>query len=217
MVLEDAFVALATARASAAHGHARGRGGVSAKAYLRVVYILCKFIGLMRGIAVLAIADVAGNACKIDARMSPRGATIWELCVRELDAPGAEWLRAPHSTDGTVCMSVLWLQRALRFVVLVLHGVATNDSPMASVIGSAYDATLGNHHGTLARGAFHLASHSAPSRADFLNGIVVTLGVVISEKTRASELRRVADEAHALFSGVDEFLIREGVEEPWVV
>jgi hypothetical protein len=217
VVLEDAFAALAAARESAAHCHARGRGGVTARAYLRVVDTLCGFIDALRGIATLALADVAGNARKIDAHLSTPGATIWEMCIRELDAPGAEWVRAPHGTDGTVCTSVLWVQRALRFVVQVLRGVATGGSSMASVIAAAYDGTLGLHHGVLARGAFRLAALSAPSRADFLCCIVAIPGVIVGEAHLTGELMRVAYEANAFLADVDQFLVNEGVEEPWVI
>jgi hypothetical protein len=108
-------------------------------------------------------------------------------------------------------------QRALRFVVQVLRGVATGGSSMASVIAAAYDGTLGLHHGVLARGAFRLAALSAPSRADFLCCIVAIPGVIVGEAHLTGELMRVAYEANAFLADVDQFLVNEGVEEPWVI
>ena len=216
MILEDALAVIAAARASASHGHERGTGGVSARAYLRVVDTLCEFTGALRGVAAMATADVAGNARKLTAHLAPGYAMVWELCVRELDAPGAERLRAPNCTDGIACTSVLWLQRALRFVVQGIRGVVNGDPSLSAVIASAYNATLGRHHGLLTRSAFHLATLATPSRDKFLRCMVIAPGVVVGEMQLTRELARVAKEAGALLGAVDKFLIREGVEEPWV-
>jgi hypothetical protein len=64
---------------------------------------------------------------------------------------------------------MLWLKRALEYIVIFLGLVSGGNPPeLPKCAQAAYDQTLSRVHGMLTRGAFNLALRLAPSRSDFV-------------------------------------------------
>jgi len=189
----------------------QSRAGVPLSDYVAVVQALGALAGALPGVTGMAAADVTGNVHKLRLRAKASewaDPTLEQLCDAELTTPGWRQLLHPKSLDGTACTSLLWLQRAMRFVLRVLRAVVLGEGTVAAALTSAYDATLRHYHGFFLRGVFAMAARAAPSRQSFLGSVSA------HSRAGAEALAGLVDEASAFFGEVDGMLIAARVEAP---
>jgi len=183
--------------------------GVPVRDYAAVVRAIGALAETLPIVTALALADVTGNLqslqrCALRSRWHQP--TLEQLCDAELQ--GAEWRRLlhPRGVDGSACTSLLWTQRAMRFVTRVLHAVIVERCSVAAALTAAYGSTLRRHHGFVLRSAFAVAVRAAPSRAAFLSSV--------AEASSDETLLSLLDEAGAFFDAIDGLLVGAGLEAP---
>jgi len=183
--------------------------GIPMGNYAAVVGAIGALAEALPMVTALALADVTGNLqhlerCALRSRW--REPTLEQLCDAELQ--GAEWRRLlqPRGVNGSACTSLLWTQRAMRFVTRMLHAVVVERRGVAAALGAAYGATLRRHHGFVLRGAFAVAARAAPSRAAFLANV--------AESASDETLLSLLDEMTAIFGAINGLLVGAGLEAP---
>ncbi|EDO41182.1 predicted protein [Nematostella vectensis] len=67
--------------------------------------------------------------------------------------------------------ALLWLRRALHFIIAFLKEVLVGNSELAPCATKAYEKTLKKYHGFLVRGVFSLAMKAVPYRKDFMKAL----------------------------------------------
>ncbi len=179
---------------------------MSTPEYLRVSYALISIFDSLPGLGAVK-GDMIGNADKIWRRQGPPGSTLQHLCGTELDGSGRADLIYPRGRDGTVCTSLLWLQRALRLIETMLVEV-TKGRTIRESVSTAYARTLRRHHNFVMRGAFGVAINAAPSRREFLRRISTGM----SEERALRVLAKLTVEMSRLTEHVNAYLVSTGVE-----
>lgn len=183
------------------------RTGMPTPEYLRVAYALISIFDSLPGLVAVK-SDMIGNADKIWRRQNSfPGATLQQLCAVELEGPAREEVLFPRGRDGTVCTSLLWLQRALRLVETMLTEFVRGQ-PVRDSVAVAYGRTLKRHHNFMMRGAFGVAINAAPSRKDFLRRISTGM----SEERALRVLAKLTPEMSKVTEHVHSFLVQAGVE-----
>ena len=127
----------------------------------------------------IAKSDMMGNAdvLKRQAEANP-GASVQELIKKELEQAdlkkllsGHKFKDAPLDDKGknvqNVCVSMLWLQRALIFICVLLETLQT-EPKLKTAVDAGYAASLKQHHGFVVKGVFATASNAAPSKEKFV-------------------------------------------------
>jgi len=180
--------------------------GVAIRDYAAVVRAIGVLADALPMGTALALTDVSGNLQTLQRcalRLQWREPTLEQLCDAELQ--GAEWRRLlhPRGVDGSECTSLLWTQRAMRFVTRVLHAVIVELCSVTAALTAAYGRTMRRHHGFVLRGAFAVAARAAPSRAAFL--------VSVAEASSDETLLSLLDDASAFFGAIDGLLVGAGL------
>jgi len=200
-LVPDALAALRAVRPS--------RVGIHLSDYVAVVQAIGSLAGSLPGVTSMAAADVAGNVQKLRLRAQASEGpdpTIEQLCDQELHSSGWKQLLHPKNIDGSACTTLLWLQRAMRFVLRVLHQLVFGQGSVSAALNAAYGATLRRHHSVILRGAFVMAAHTAPSRESFLRTVTG------HSRTGVEALACLVDESSAFFGEIDGMLIAAEVE-----
>jgi len=133
-LVPDALAALRAVRPS--------RVGIHLSDYVAVVEAIGALAGWLPGVTSMAAADVAGNVQKLRLRAQASEGpdpTIEQLCDEELHALGWKQLLHPKSLDGTACTTLLWLQRAMRFVLRVLQELLLGHGTVSAALTAAYN------------------------------------------------------------------------------
>lgn len=164
---------------------------VSAKAFGEASTTLISVFDLITGMGV-AKSDMDGNAKTVTkAAGGDAGVTLQQLVDAELDAPGAN--KKTIAADGTkVSCALLWLLRALKFILALLEALMADPSvELSAAVYKGYESTLRPHHGMMTRGVFNVAVKAAPYRKTF----VAKLGPSEAEVfTKLSEVMPAATE-----------------------
>ena len=126
---------------------------------------------LIKGMGI-AKSDMMGNAdvLKRQAEGNP-GASVQELIKKELEQADLKKLLKGHKFQDApaqnVCVSMLWLQRALIFICVLLETLQT-EPKLKTAVDAGYAASLKQHHGFVVKGVFAAASNAAPSKEKFV-------------------------------------------------
>ena len=108
-------------------------------------------------------ANITDNIQKIQACMKKAQAAGAEHHNKIGPLINAEKAAGKHKKDGTVCLSALWLKRALDFMVVFLECLSANDSTDKAA-QTAYKTALGPWHGWILSTTCTTAMRMVPGR-----------------------------------------------------
>jgi pleckstrin family protein A (phosphoinositide binding specific) protein 8 len=83
--------------------------------------------------------------------------------------------------------ALLWLKRALEFILVFLQRVLDGEQDLTKCAKVAYEASLKKFHGWIVQGIFSLALRAVPYRKDFIKALKGDAEV--EEETVLSEMR----------------------------
>jgi hypothetical protein len=125
---------------------------------VKIVDKLGAFLSTVRG-------DINGNITKCRAAMakSEGVALLEDLCGKEMEG-------GIQKSEGTVCLSLLWLKRALAMIIGMVANLADPsyaDKKLSVCVQDSYKNTLAPFHGWIVSTAVSTAMGMAPTRETF--------------------------------------------------
>lgn len=108
-------------------------------------------------------ADIQGNIDKLHEKYETDRvgfAKLLDMVQKEVD-------EGKNATTGRATEALLWLKRALEFILHFLSEIHANRGELSDCARRAYGKTLKPHHGWLVQGIFTLAVRAMPSMATF--------------------------------------------------
>ena len=100
--------------------------------------------------------------------------------------------------------SLLWLARALHFIVKMLDPLAEDPSKkLSECVLAGYEVSLKPHHGFMTKGIFKAAMSAAPARPDFMAKLAddeVEIKTQLDSVT--PDIAKLLDDLNALLKGV---------------
>ncbi|CAN8003120.1 unnamed protein product [Ixodes hexagonus] len=115
-------------------------------------------------------ADIQGNIDKLNKQFTTDPAqftTLLSMVQREVDD-------GKNATSGFAAEALLWLKRALEFIVHLLREIHSGKESLTDCAGVAYGKTLKPHHNWLVRGIFAVAVRAMPSMKAFQRDLAPT-------------------------------------------
>lgn len=117
-----------------------------------------------------------------------------------------------------VAFNILWLTRALRFVLLLLQNIDPDDRTFGAADVSkaaaldAYSRSLKPYHGFVLSQLFGTMVARVPARSAFLRS---TRDAAESEQATLLEMRAFVGTAWPLVERLHQFLAERGLNDPW--
>lgn len=131
---------------------------VPCKLFLDATVQLIKIFDSIYGMGMVK-DDIDGNRAKIEANLlklpadAQPTATLQSMCRAEL---GAAKGAAAASVEGSTCLAILWLKRALLLVEGMLEAlVADAKAELADCVNKGYEKGLKMHHNMIMKGVFN--------------------------------------------------------------
>lgn len=117
----------------------------------------------------LVKSDVGGN---ID-RLATRAATLPDLYNPDIFQIIRDEVTKGTHTESTSCTKgLLWLKRAMQFVVALLHRLAKDRNiSLSEAASETYYSTLQQYHGWIVTGTFTVALKLVPGRESFFESV----------------------------------------------
>ncbi|GAB4818195.1 hypothetical protein N2152v2_005241 [Parachlorella kessleri] len=190
-------------------GRVRGQDGkLKTKELLdvcREVVVIVEKLGT--GFA-LVKSDVGGNIDRLATRAATNPAAyepdIFQM-VRDDVAAGS------HMGSSSVTKGLLWLKRAMEFVVALLVKLAEDKGMSVSTAASeSYYATLQKFHGWIVTTTFTVALKLVPSRETFF----ANLGADGQDDATLQLMRQFCDAFSGLLGEVQQFLASNDLDDP---
>lgn len=138
-------------------------------------------------------SDINGNIKKLrekHAQDVERFKTLQDIVESEIEA--GTTLAKNSATDA-----LLWLKRALQFVIIFLKEVLTGEQDLVKCAKKAYEGSLKKYHGWIVQGIFSMAMKAVPYRKDFMDKL--GRGKVDEEEV----LKEMKDCVDLLFANID--------------
>ena len=171
-----------------------------AKQFAEASLVLISVFDLIPGMSV-ASGDMIKNATTIKTMAGESGKTLKELVDAECGGKDAKALKAVSGDGKTFTCALLWLVRALYFIVKLLEPLVNDPSKKTSeCVLAGYEVSLKPHHGFMVKGTFSVAVKAAPNRENFLAKLDV------SEAEVKAKVDAVAPVAQALLDALNEML-----------
>ena len=147
-----------------------GKGAeADAAAFADASLALISVFDLISGMGI-ASSDMRGNALTIqNAAQAAPGETLASLVNAETADKDAGTLGKLAGDGKTVSCALLWLGRALNFILKMLSVMmAEPTKKMSDCVYAGYEVSLRPHHGMIIRGTFSVAVKAAPNRDTFI-------------------------------------------------
>lgn len=110
--------------------------------------------------------------------------------------------------------ALLWLKRALQFIIVFLREVLTGEEDLVKCAKKAYENSLKRYHGWMVQGVFSLAMKAVPYRKDFID----KLGRgKVDEETVLKEMKECVDLLEANVEVVEQFYQKNDLDSSKVV
>eukprot|EP00890_Picochlorum_soloecismus_P002451 jgi/Picsp_1/3206/NSC_06046-R1_pleckstrin homology domain family a len=158
-------------RASAQLDHVKSQTSIETEAFLNICREVIPIISnLGTGFAIVK-SDIGGNIDRLQARLDQNpglyGSDLFSIILEEHERG--------ISMDSTSCTKgLLWLKRAMEFIITLLQNVQENKTARLSEIASeTYYNTLQQYHGWIVTGTFTVVLKFVPSREAFLETILL--------------------------------------------
>jgi len=150
--------------------------------------------------------DISGNIERLAARKAtdPERFHILYSMVED------ELARNDYNHSKSCTKGLLWLKRAMEFMVAIMKGVIDRpEETLNTVVQENYYATLHQWHGFLASSAFHVAIHFVPSREDFLAKCAGNTG-----ESALAEMGEFIKNFSPLLTEIHKWLDQHGLDDP---
>ncbi|PSC73205.1 pleckstrin homology domain-containing family A member 8-like [Micractinium conductrix] len=152
--------------------------------------------------------DVGGNIDRVAARAAAKPAEYEAdvfAMVRDDVAAGT------HTISTSVTKGLLWLKRAMEFVVALLEKLYTDRQlTLSQAASETYYATLQHYHGWIVTGTFTLALKIVPSREDFF----AKVGAAPNDEAAMAAMHAFCTEFGAVLAEVQAFLAANDLDDP---
>lgn len=115
-------------------------------------------------------ADIQGNIDKLNKQFTTdpaQFATLLSMVQKEVDD-------GKNAQSGYATEALLWLKRALEFIVNLLREIHSGKPSLVDCAEVAYGKTLRPHHGWLVRSVFAVAVRAMPSMKSFQRDLAPT-------------------------------------------
>ena len=111
-----------------------------------------------------------GNANTLKSIAAAAGRTTLEsLVLAECGGKSEKELKKVASDGKTASCALLWLARALNFILKMLTVmIAERGKKLSECVMAGYEVSLRPHHGMMIRSTFSMAVKAAPDRAEFI-------------------------------------------------
>lgn len=152
----------------------------------------------------LVKTDIGGNI----ERLAQRQAKDPERYKRLFTIVQDEVVEKTHTDNSSCTKGLLWLKRAMEFIVALLRRV--HDDPAAALgtaVDETYRSTLMQFHGFFVSSAFTLAFKFVPSREAFLANLGDGPGLM-------AEMKAFIDAFSEVLAEVHKFLDDNGLNDP---
>lgn len=152
--------------------------------------------------------DVGGN---ID-RLAACAATKPEAYQADVFAMVRDDVAAgTHTDNSSVTKGLLWLKRAMEFIVALLDRLFTDRQVTLSQAASdTYYATLQKFHGWIVTGTFTVALKIVPSREDFFDKV----GILAGDEAALQQMHSFCSSFGTVLAEVQAFLAQHGLDDP---
>jgi hypothetical protein len=118
--------------------------------------------------------------------------------------------RGEHTGSKSCAKGLLWLRRAMAFIVGLVQGIgAGQDTPEA--VQAAYASTLKDYHGYLSYGAFQAAFRFLPTSSALLKAVC---GEACDEAKARQEFAAFAGAFRPLLDEVAAWIDSKGLNDP---
>ena len=151
----------------------------------------------------VASGDMKGNANTLKSIAAAAGRTTLEsLVLAECGGKSEKQLKKVASDGKTASCALLWLARALNFILKMLTVmIVERGKKLSECVMAGYEVSLRPHHGMMIRSTFSMAVKAAPDRAEF----IAKLGP--SEDEVFARLSAALPNLTALVQGIQELLV----------
>jgi hypothetical protein len=134
------------------------------KKFLAAMQQFLPFFDRMGSMFKVVKSDIGGNVDKLLAGTAKCAANATFASV--IDADVAEGKTA--KTGGSNAESLLWLKRAMEFIMLLLSKVSETKDEVKKCAQESYEVSLGKHHNFIVRKTTSVMMGTAPGRADLM-------------------------------------------------
>ncbi|CAB3992809.1 glycolipid transfer -like [Paramuricea clavata] len=135
-------------------------------------------------------SDINGNIEKLTKKYkedTEKYKILQDIIQSEVDAGTT---KAKNSATD----ALLWLKRALSFILVFLQQVLTGEEDLTKCAKKAYEGTLKKYHGWMVQSIFSLAMKAVPYRKDFMQKLGQDESVVLAEMAEfVNELKTTFD------------------------
>lgn len=140
-----------------------------AKQFAEASLALISVFDLITGMG-MASADMTGNAnTLLKAANANPGSTLKSLIDAECAGKDAAALKKIAGDGKTVSCALLWLARALNFIIKMLEELIANPGKkLSDCVLAGYEVSLKPHHGMMIRTTFSVGVKAAPYRDAFV-------------------------------------------------
>lgn len=145
-------------------------------------------------------SDINGNITKLRGKLSSNPgqfATLQAMVQEEIAAKTT-------TASGSATDALLWLKRALSFILVFLEEVLKGQQDLTVCANTAYESTLKKYHNFLVKGIFALAVRAVPTREGFFktlsNGTCDEAGVVEQMRPYTEALRAQLNTINAFYA-----------------
>ena len=149
----------------------------------------------------MASGDMRKNAVTIQ-KLSAGGTTLKALVEAECAGKSEKELKKIAGDGATASCALLWLARALNFVIKLLDVMIEDKTKkLSDCVMAGYEVSLKPHHGFMVKGTFTVAVKAAPSREAF----IAKLGP--SEEKVFADIGAKLPAMKSLISSIQDFLV----------
>ncbi|UJR07714.1 hypothetical protein I4U23_011999 [Adineta vaga] len=114
-------------------------------------------------------ADVNGNITKLRRKRNQNVSKFQTLFAIVNDEIESQTTRIRNSATD----ALLWLERAFEFLSEFLHQFSQGDKTLVDAVNKAYELSLKQHHGLLARSVFSIALRAVPNNEEFIRSLAI--------------------------------------------
>ncbi|KAH7619947.1 hypothetical protein Ndes2526B_g05192 [Nannochloris sp. 'desiccata'] len=188
-------------------------GAVQTQEFLEVCRQILPVVGKLGTGFGLVKSDVGGN---ID-RLATRAATQPDLYNPDIfQILRDEVIQGTHVESSSCTKGLLWLKRAMQFVVALLHRLAQDRNiSLSDAASETYYSTLQQYHGWIVTGTFTVALKLVPGRESFFES--VGAGGLDGESGREAVFKSMNEfcvEFEDLLKVVHKFLVENDLDDP---
>lgn len=155
-------------------------------------------------------SDVNGNIKKLREKFAKDPEKFKTL----QDIVESEIVENSTKVKNSATDALLWLKRALQFIIVFLREVLTGEEDLVKCAKKAYENSLKRYHGWMVQGVFSLAMKAVPYRKDFIDKLGRRK---VDEETVLKEMKECVDLLEANIEVVEQFYQKNDLDSSKVV